>query len=84
MMSTSTTALSPGTIPMTASLGCLVCHQRAARLRGNCLRCWNRHNAAVRRGETTWEQLEQQGLAQPPQQRGQAWRKDFPFGRFSR
>jgi hypothetical protein len=42
---------------------CLTCRRRAARSRGCCRTCYNRHLLAVARGETTWEDLEQQGRA---------------------
>jgi hypothetical protein len=80
MPSRSRTTMPPESGPLTALPNCVTCHRRPARARGNCQRCWCRHAAAVRRGQTTWAELEQQGLARPPQPRGTGWRKAFPFG----
>lgn len=49
-------------------LGCLTCRERAACWRGNCPRCYRRYKEAVATGETTWLQLEDQGLALPSRQ----------------
>ncbi len=50
---------------------------RAARTRGLCALCYQRAGRAVRRGETTWPQLEAEGRARPPAPPGEAWRKGF-------
>lgn len=50
-----------------AAITCCKCHERIVRNRGNCDRCYQQHQKAIRRGETTWAQLEAQGLAKPKQ-----------------
>jgi hypothetical protein len=56
-------------------LSCLTCNQRIARKRGNCYRCYTRHEKDVLAGKTTWAELEQKGLALVLKPRGHAWRK---------
>jgi hypothetical protein len=58
-------------------LPCLQCPDGAKRLalcRGLCLCCYKRSLGRVRRGETTWPDLERAGLALPGKPRGSAWR----------
>lgn len=54
---------------------CLQCPEGArafAVTRGLCAGCYQRSSHRVRRGETTWEALEQEGQALPPQRRPSA------------
>ena len=55
-------------------VGCLACHERVARTRGCCTRCYTRHKKAVRVGETTWAALEAAGLVLPAQPVSSVWR----------
>ena len=43
---------------------------KIAKSRGLCLICYGAANASVRIGRTTWEQLEETGLANEPQHKG--------------
>lgn len=50
--------------------GCLACRKagktgKSARNRGNCPSHYHKHLAMVAAGETTWEQLEADGLTSP-------------------
>jgi hypothetical protein len=45
--------------------GCLTCRQHFAYRHGSCNRCLARHVQAIRRGNTTWAQIEARDLARP-------------------
>jgi hypothetical protein len=49
---------------------CLKCHLRKQSSRGNCDFCYERNRLRVFAGDTTWEELERQGLALPLTERG--------------
>jgi hypothetical protein len=54
---------------------CLACCQRFRRTRGLCGRCYDRLGHAVRRGETTWAQLETDGrVLRAGPKGGPSWR----------
>jgi hypothetical protein len=59
---------------------CLACRERLPRQRGLCERCLGRVRKAIAAGQTTWERLEAQGLALPPQKMGEAWMRGFRLG----
>ncbi len=61
-------------------LTCLACRERPRRCRGLCERCHTRARKAVASGQTTWAQLQADGLALPAQQTGSGWR-GFTLGR---
>jgi predicted ATP-dependent serine protease len=46
---------------------CLTCGAKFMHVRGCCKKCYPLHRLAVLAGETTWEELEQQGKSRPPQ-----------------
>jgi hypothetical protein len=57
---------------------CLQCpgpHTSLCRRRGLCKRCYTRESLRVRRRETTWAELEGEGLALPAVPRGDGWRR---------
>ena len=50
---------------------CLTCKRQAGmRVRGNCGRCYSKHQHAVREKKATWADLEAAGLAAPPKAAG--------------
>jgi hypothetical protein len=57
------------------SIACLTCRERVAYRRGCCKRCYQRHGAQVRAGQTTWAALEAEGRALPAAPVGRAWRR---------
>jgi hypothetical protein len=57
--------------------GCLTCRQHVAYRHGNCNRCLAWHVQAIKQGNTTWAQLEAQGLAQPVGKTGAKWMIGF-------
>jgi hypothetical protein len=62
-------------------IGCLTCHRRVRRIRGNCESCYNKHRKAVRCGEVTWTELERRGLVLPAQLKGRhAWVRGITEG----
>jgi hypothetical protein len=55
---------------------CLQCPEGAKRLalcRGLCMCCYKHCQARVRRGETTWSDLERAGLDLPAKPHGSGW-----------
>jgi hypothetical protein len=57
---------------------CLQCpagRKTLAMRRGLCFRCYGRRLCEIKRGETSWAELEAAGLALPAQERGAAWRR---------
>jgi hypothetical protein len=64
-----------------AQIGCLTCHRRVRRTRGNCESCYNKHREAVRCGAAAWTELEGQGLVLPAQPKGRhAWVRGIAEG----
>lgn len=49
----------------TNEIGCLTCRKRIAQQRGCCVSCYQTHWLAVKRGRTTWADLEASGLTKP-------------------
>jgi hypothetical protein len=49
---------------------CLTCGERKGYVRGCCATCHRRHAKQVYRGQTTWKELERQGLVAAPRPRG--------------
>ena len=58
-------------------IGCLTpgCG-KVARTRGLCLNCDNKARCRIAKGQTSWEELEKQGLAARPRGR-RRWMKGF-------
>lgn len=63
------------------SLSCLVCRSKPSSNRGVCDACYHRHGAAIRAGQTTWQQLEADGLSRQAGPTGQAWMRGFRINR---
>jgi hypothetical protein len=62
---------------MPAAQLCLRCRERLPCCRGLSDRCVGRARRAIAAGETTWERLQAEGLALPPQQSGAKWMRGF-------